>query len=425
MKEYIHRLFVATTLALSLVLITGAPPQLLAGDDMSTDTDIDFPLVRTILITSEVSQPTHINHAGDGSGRLFITEKTGHIRILLDGDVLATPFLDISDRVSDYSECGLFSTAFPSDFSETGYFFVAYSYNTRDLGDLVPPDFDYEPNDGCDTVIARFKVTTDANVADAASETRVLMINQPYNNHNGGQIAFGPDGYLYIGTGDGGSGSDPHDFGQNTQSLLGKLLRIDVSAEDGYTVPADNPFVNNTDYRPEIWAFGLRNPWRFAFDRATDELYIADVGQSTREEVNVQPAASAGGENYGWRLMEGDLCHIPETGCETLNLTTPAIVYDHNQGCSITGGFVYRGDLYPELQGVYFYGDYCTRRLWGMQRNDDDRWETAEVGAISFAAISFGEDEVGNIYLAGTNDNIYLIGSDTAEVQVLLPLIRR
>ena len=336
-----------------------------------------------------VKKPTHVTHAGDGSGRLFITEQEGRIVIVKDSVLLSVPFLDIRDRVGCCGERGLLSAAFPPGYREKRYFYVNY---TDKAGD---------------TKVARYRVTKDADRADPASEEIVLAVQQPYANHNGGQLAFGPDGYLYIGMGDGGSANDPHGNGQKMSTLLGKLLRIDVeSGARPYAVPPSNPFVGKKEVRPEIWASGLRNPWRFSFDRATGDLFIADVGQDRFEEVNVQPPSSKGGENYGWNVLEGSHCLRSKT-CDIAGLVLPVAEYDHGQGCSVTGGMVYRGKALPHFQGNYVYGDYCSGRIWGM-RKEDGRWNPAELADTRLSISTFGEDEAGEVYVADhSNGGIY------------------
>lgn len=315
-----------------------------------------------------------------------MVEQAGRIRILENGAVLPSPFLDIASRLACCGEQGLLSVAFPPGFVPKGYFYVNYT----------------RASDGA-TVVARYRVLPgNANVADPASEEIVLTVSQPFANHNGGQLAFGPDNNLYIGMGDGGGGGDPQGNGQNPGTLLGKLLRIDVeSGANPYGVPADNPFLHSAGYLPEIWALGLRNPWRFSFDRLTGDLYIGDVGQGAVEEVDVQPAGSPGGRNYGWNIMEGAGCYNSAT-CNTAGLTLPVATYDHSQGCSVTGGVVYRGTALPALQGIYFYGDYCSGRIWGL-RKEGAGWDTSELpvpGNPSMNITTFGEDEAGNVYVA-------------------------
>jgi glucose/arabinose dehydrogenase len=315
-----------------------------------------FPNISLVLTAGGFAQPIGIAHAGDGSGRLFIVEQGGLVKIIKNGTVVATPFLNVSSLLkSSAGEQGLLGIAFPRGYGPgKNYLYTNYT-GTQGIGD---------------TVIARFQTTVDPDVADSTSGQTLLTVIQPFANHNGGQLAFGPDGYLYIGMGDGGSGGDPFNNAQNPLSLLGKVLRIDVESQSGaYSIPSSNPFAGNAAYRPEIWALGLRNPWRFSFDRGTGDLFIADVGQNLYEEVNAQSAASGGGENYGWNIMEGLHCYATTT-CDRTGLTLPVAEYGHSLmgDCSITGGFVYRGGEFPVLQGVYLYGDYCSGRIWGLRR---------------------------------------------------------
>jgi len=329
-------------------------------------------------------------HAGDGSGRLFIVEKRGTIRIYQAGMLLERPFLDITGRVgSSASEQGLLGLAFHPSYASTGVFFVYYT------------------DRGGDTVVSRFSVTSDPNRADPASEMVVLSQAQPAANHNGGQVVFGPDGYLYVGLGDGGGAGDVFGNGQNLRTWLGKILRIDVSHSEPYAIPPDNPFVGSDRAQEEIWAWGLRNPWRFSFDRLTGDLYIADVGQNQYEEINVQAAGNPGGQNYGWPIMEGLHC-FGAGPCDQAGLTLPVFEYDHSQGCSITGGYVYRGMAYPALQGVYFFGDYCSGRIWGMAQRSGV-WQVAELAHEEIQLSSFGEDETGELFAVSLSGAIYRI----------------
>jgi glucose/arabinose dehydrogenase len=333
-----------------------------------------------VAVARELPQITSITHAGDGSDRLFVTLQGGVIAEVGAEPFFAEPFLDVAPLVSCCGERGLLGLAFHPDYAENGLFFINYT-NTEGH-----------------TVIARYRVSADPERADPDSGEIIMTVEQPFANHNGGQIKFGPDGYLYIGMGDGGAAGDPLDHGQNMQTLLGALLRIDVDGGSPYAVPADNPFVGG-GAREEIWAYGLRNPWRFSFDRDTGDLFIADVGQSAREEVNVQRADSPGGENYGWRLMEGSLCYNPGEGCNDGTLVLPALEYDHSEGCSVTGGYRYRGAEITELQGLYLYSDFCSGRLWGAQ-DDAGEWRSSELLATGLGVSAFGEDEAGEIYLA-------------------------
>ena len=338
------------------------------------------------VLAGGLQKPTFITHAGDD--RLFVLEQVGRIRIFADGKLLERPFLDITDRVGSVSsEQGLLGLAFHPDFARSGaaaegQFYVNYT--------------DYSGH----THISRFSLSAgDPNAADKTSEVNYLTVRQPYPNHNGGSLAFGPDGYLYAGLGDGGSANDPLNAGQSLNTLLGKVLRLDVDEKDGeYAIPPDNPFAGNEAALPEIWAYGLRNPWRFAFDRATGDLYIADVGQNLWEEVNFQPAASEGGENYGWRIMEASHCFEAET-CDETGLVQPIFEYDHSKGCSITGGHVYRGQAFPEMLGNYFVADYCTGTIWRLFPTADG-WLAGVALDTDLVISTFGEDVNGEVYLA-------------------------
>lgn len=334
----------------------------------------------SVLPAGQLAKPVDLAHTNDN--RNFIVTQAGTIRIWQDGQLLPEPFLDIQDRVNDgANEQGLLGLAFHP--AGNGRFYVNYT------------------NSSNSTVIAEFQTTTDdPNRADPASERILLTIGQPYNNHNGGQVKFGPDGYLYIGMGDGGSANDPDNNGQNSSTLLGSMLRIDVDGGDGvaqYGIPASNPFVNDPNVPNEAWATGLRNPWRFSFDRLTGDLFISDVGQREWEEVNFAPASSAGGENYGWNIFEGTNCFAGD--CSTPNLVMPVAEYSHDAGCSITGGYIYRGTQFPTLWGNYFYTDFCTGNIWTMVQNEDGSWQNALIGNSGRLSASFGEDAAGELYL--------------------------
>jgi glucose/arabinose dehydrogenase len=336
-------------------------------------------------IATGFRKPLGIDHAGDD--RLFITQQHGVIALVQEGQTLPEPFLDIQARVNDSAnEQGLLGLAFHPDYVNNGRFFLNYT----------------RADDA--TVIAEFRVDPDnPNRALPESERILLVIPQPYRNHNGGQIKFGPDGFLYIGTGDGGSANDPPNNGQRTDTLLGKMLRLDVDNGDPYAIPASNPFVADDTVRNEIWALGLRNPWRFSFDRLTGDLYIADVGQNEWEEINFQPAASLGGENYGWRIFEATHCFMDD--CATPGLTAPLFEYNHAGGhCSVTGGYVYRGAQFPELWGNYFLADYCSGQVWALLLDTGGAGEgggnTAVVANVGFLVSTFGEDAQGELYIA-------------------------
>ncbi len=345
------------------------------------------------VVVEGLDQPLYLTNAGDG--RLFIVEKEGAIRIVQDGRLLDEPFLDIRDRVNaDSSERGLLSVAFHPDYARNGRFFVNYT------------------NLAGNTAVSAFQVGGSPNQADPGSESILLTIRQPYANHNGGQLQFGPDGYLYVGMGDGGSGGDPQGNGQNPATLLGALLRLDVDqATDAaqYGIPTDNPFVADAAKLPEIWATGLRNPWRFSFDRTTGDLLIADVGQNQWEEVNFLPAGSPGGSNFGWNIMEGTHCYDRNT-CDQTGLILPVIDYRHEQGrCSITGGYVYRGSQFPTLGGVYFFGDYCSGEIWGMTAGEGGRFSAQVLYRSPSRIASFGEDAAGELYVVDISGGIYQI----------------
>ena len=332
--------------------------------------------------------PVGLENAGDGSGRLFIIEQDGRILLWKDGALLERPFLDIRDRVGkNGSEQGLLGLAFHPGYAENGYFFVNYTDKNGD------------------THIARFSVTLEnPDLADPGSEKPLIFVAQPYPNHNGGSTVFGPDGNLYLGLGDGGAGGDPQGNGQSPQTLLGKILRIDVDSGDLYAIPADNPFANGGGL-PEIWAYGLRNPWRFSFDRLTGDMYIGDVGQNKFEEIDFLPAGSSPGANFGWDYREG--FHRFEGVSLGNDLVEPVAEYDHSQGCSVTGGVVYRGVNLPEWQGVYLYGDYCSGSVWGLLRNPDGIWQNALLFETGTHVSSFGLDEGGEVYLVDYSGNVF------------------
>jgi glucose/arabinose dehydrogenase len=356
------------------------------------DDDVVAPLPEALGVESIVeglTNPVYLT-APSGDARLFIVEQPGRIRVYKNGALLATPFLDITDSVRYGGEEGLLSVAFDPAYATNGRFYVYY---TNDRGDIA---------------IARYTATPTADVANAGSHTTVLTIPHPgQSNHNGGLAMFGPDGMLYLGTGDGGGGGDPQNNGQTITTLLGKLLRIDVTTLP-YTSPSTNPFAGATAGRDEIWAYGLRNPWRYAFDSETGALYIADVGQGSWEEVNAVPA-SLPGVNYGWRIMEGAHCYNAST-CNMAGLTQPVHEYGHGDECSITGGFVYRGAAIPELRGHYFYSDFCAGwlksfRLSGTSATEHRDWDVGSIGNI----LSFGRDAAGELYMLSGNGRVYRV----------------
>jgi glucose/arabinose dehydrogenase len=341
------------------------------------------PAVDLQPIVTRIDRPVAITNAGDGSGRLFITLRAGIVIIVGAQGLIDPPFLNISSLTTTDGERGLLSIAFHPSYRTNGFFYVNYTNLTGA------------------TVIARYHVSANPDVADPVSASILLTIPQPFANHNGGQLQFGPDGYLYIGMGDGGSGGDPLDNGQNLGALLGKMLRIDVDGAFPYAVPADNPFLSTPGARSEIWAYGFRNPWRFSFDRQTGDLFIGDVGEASFEEVDFQAAASTGGENYGWRLMEATHCFDPASNCNDGSLTLPVIEYPHAAGdCSISAGYRYRGTASPNLSGIYFYADFCSGKIWGATETSPGVFSSELLVDTELAITAFGEDEQGELYVA-------------------------
>jgi glucose/arabinose dehydrogenase len=380
-------------IALSLFLPFGASG---CGSQFETETP-DLPVgpvpVALTAVASGLSFPLYLT-APAGDPRLFVVEKGGAVRIVQDGALLPTPFLDLSAKVSTGGEQGLLGLAFDPQYGSNGRFVVHYT-------DVAG-----------DTQVSWFRVSQDPNVADAASELSILTADQPFSNHNGGQVLFGPDDYLYVMLGDGGSAGDPGNRAQSLGDLLGSILRIQPLESGGYSVPADNPFTGMPDAHPEIWSYGLRNPWRVDFDPVTGDLYIADVGQGSWEEVDVSPVAGGAGRgvNFGWRIMEGPDC-FEASSCDQAELELPVVWYGHDRGCSISGGFVYRGTAIPALQGHYFYADYCTGfvrsfRLENGAAVDQHSWPSLEPGV---GIPSFGRDAAGELYILGINGVVYRI----------------
>jgi glucose/arabinose dehydrogenase len=371
-------------LALAALLALSAPPA--AGQGLA---------LTTVEQATGLVLPVALSHAGDGSGRLFIVQQTGEIVIWDGAQVLAPPFLDLSAQVTCCGEAGLLGLAFHPDYAANGELFVDY---TRTEGGQLQ------------TVVSRFTVSAgDPDAADAGSEEVLLVIDQPAGNHNGGQLAFGPDGHLHVATGDGGGGGDPNENAQALETLLGKVLRLDVDSPPdpglAYAVPPDNPFAGVAGARGEIWSYGLRNPWRFSFDRRTGDLWIADVGQNTWEEVDFQPAASGGGVNYGWDCREGAHPFADPNGdmnadCPEGGFTDPVLEYAQGGGrCSVTGGYRYRGVDEPRLRGVYLYGDFCTGEIFGTVPSCGGAFTSRELLDAPFNVTAFGEDEAGEVYV--------------------------
>ncbi|OIN61235.1 PQQ-dependent sugar dehydrogenase [Arsenicibacter rosenii] len=329
-------------------------------------------------------RPVEFTHAGDGSNRVFVNEQPGRIRVFRNDPSVqsAGVYLDITDRVSSEGEMGLLGLAFHPDFRQNGYLYVNYTKRKP-----------------LETIIARFKVSaSDPNRIDPSTETVMLRFPQPYDNHNGGKLAFGPDGYLYIATGDGGAWGDQHNYAQNRSSLLGKILRIDVdnTTKGLYGIPADNPYAGNQEgFREEIYAYGLRNPWRFSFDRQTGQLWAGDVGQNEFEEIDL---ITKGG-NYGWRLKEGGRCYNPRHDCDNGQLIDPVHTYPRTDGVSVTGGFVYRGSQLPSLRGKYIFGDYSNGKLWALSFDNNRKTSHALISGDGGSISAFGEDAAGELYI--------------------------
>ncbi len=355
---------------------TPLPTQILATPNATTFPDPNAYTWQPVT-TGPLQRLTDLQ--ADGSGRLFVIEKRGFIRIIENGQLSPDPLLNITDRVNeDSNEMGLLGFALHPNFSQNGYFYVNYT------------------GKGGDTFISRFQA--DGDVASASSELNLLKVKQPFPNHNGGSLAFGPDGYLYAGLGDGGAAGDPFGNAQSLDTLLGKILRLDVDSKEPYAIPADNPFGT------EIWAYGLRNPWRISFDKQTGDLYIADVGQGEWEEVNFVPFGSRGGLNFGWDFYEGTHDYDPPGYAG--EFVFPVAEYSHAEGgCSVTGGYVYRGSM-PEWNGIYLYGDYCTGHVWGLIRLGD-KWQAQLLFEAQGLITSFGQDQNGEIYLLNDDGKAY------------------
>ncbi len=339
-------------------------------------------------VASGLTNPLDLQVPPDGSDRLFIVEQEGLIRVVQSGVLVATPFLDIRSLVTSGGERGLLGLAFHPGYASNRRFFLNY---TRTFGGQLQ------------SVVAEYLTSaSDPNLSDT-TERILFTVDQPFDNHNGGRVQFGPDGHLYIGFGDGGSGGDPFGNGQNLGTLLGKILRIDVDSALPFAVPPDNPFVGQAGARGEIWAFGLRNPWRFSFDHTNGRLFVGDVGQDSFEEVDL---VTKGG-NYGWNIMEGTHCYQPPTGCDTTGLELPIIDYSHSEGSSVTGGCVYRGTLNQELRGLYIFGDFITGRIWTLAETSPGVWTRALLLDTNLNISSFGLDPAGEILVVDYNGSIY------------------
>ena len=367
----------------ALLLITGHLSSAAAADPDTLTLSLN-------VFASGYSNPIFITHAPGDSTRLFVVERSGRIMIIRNGSQVTRPFLNITSRVLTGGERGLLGMAFHPNFPDSNYLYVNY------VGDSLFNDY---------TRISRFTVSSDPDSAIAASELVLIAIYQPQTNHNGGMIAFGPDSMLYIGMGDGGGGGDPLEDAQDPQEMLGKMLRLDVDNAPTY-IPADNPFVGNPSVLDQIWAIGVRNPFRWSFDRLTGDMWIADVGQNAYEEIDFEAASVTGGLNYGWDNLEGFHCYEPSSNCDSVGMTFPIYEYTHNSNrCSITGGYNYRGCAIPDLDGWYLYGDYCTGEVWRLKRNPDNSviGPTRLFDLSNFNLVSFGEDYYGELYVAELN----------------------
>ncbi|HVN86164.1 MAG TPA: PQQ-dependent sugar dehydrogenase [Candidatus Binatia bacterium] len=381
----------STVVAVVAGLCLCRPQSASADPDCTGITPVSGTGIQLQLVASGLSSPLYLTAPPGDVARIFIVEKGGRIRIVDSGSILPTPFLDLSGLVSTTGERGLLGLAFHPSYGSNGRFFVDY---TDASGNIV---------------IAEYAVSGDPNVATPTGTVLLTIPHAGASNHNGGDIAFGPDNYLYIGVGDGGGSGDAHGpigNGQNTTVLLGKLLRIDVDSGAPYAIPSDNPFFGSMTSRQEIWAYGLRNPWRYSFDLVTGDLYIGDVGQNMWEEVDYEPASAGGGQNYGWRLIEGDACFNPSTNCTTTGLTFPLVIYSHSNGrCATIGGYVYRGCAMPDLRGTYFYGDLCAAVVYsfevsnGNAVNQLDHSSQVGSGTTIGSVASFGQDARGELYI--------------------------
>jgi len=378
-----------------LLLLALAAAAACSDDDGVAPVDGGPAPIALEVVQSGLTRPLYVTAPPGDADRLFVVERGGLVRIIEGGAVLPSPFLDVSGSITATgNEQGLLGLAFHPQYATNGRFYVNYTDTNGD------------------TRVVRYTVSADPDVADPASAAEVLAVDQPFANHNGGMLAFGPDGTLYVGLGDGGNGGDPDNNGQSPSTLLGSLLRLDVDGAAPYEIPSDNPFATHATYRGEVWAYGLRNPWRFSFDRLRGDLYIGDVGQGAVEEIDFQPASSAGAENYGWRVMEGSSCYNPPSGCSTAGLQLPIQEYGHSDGCSVTGGYVYRGSDYPELQGRYYYGDYCSGWIRSFVvaggTATDVQDHSTDVAAVSQLA-SFGEDGRGELYVVSLGGTVYRV----------------
>ena len=387
-RRLLRGISIVALLALSTVLLecgsSSSSPAPAAPAPPAAPPAPSGPLVLTLTpVLSGLNSPVDLQNAADGTGRLFVVEQQGQIRIVSNNSLVPTPFLDITSLVDFGGEKGLLGLAFHPAYTQNRRFFVNY---------------DRVASGQMQTVIAEFQtLASNPNQADPNSQRILFTVNQPFPNHKGGQLAFGPDGFLYIGLGDGGSAGDPLGNAQNRQVLLGKMLRIDVDHTSPglqYAIPSDNPFLNGVD-RGEVWAYGLRNPWRFSFDVSSGRLFAADVGQDKFEEIDILQK----GGNFGWNIMEGLHCFKPSSGCNMTGLILPITEYDHSQGDAVIGGYVYRGAAIPRLSGTYLFSDFESGTIWGLTENSSGQWTRSQLIAGGRNISSFGRDEAGELYV--------------------------
>jgi glucose/arabinose dehydrogenase len=394
-----HVLFFVTLITVTLIpmFITSCGGDSDSNSNVSPPSDTppaEPPALALVSFVSGLASPLDLQAPSDSTGRLFVVEQEGRVKIIRDDRVVSSPFLDLTSKVSSGGETGLLGLAFHPDYAQNGKFYLNY---TRDSGHLQ-------------TVIAEYRVSAyNPDQADPASERILLTIDQPFTNHKGGQLAFGTDGFLYIALGDGGGTGDPHNNGQSLQTLLGKILRIDVNTASGqkqYGIPRDNPFVAGGGL-PEIYAYGFRNPWRFSVDARTGRIFVADVGQSSREEIDLLEK----GANFGWNVMEGSQCFEPSTGCDKGGLVLPITDYGRDEGKTVIGGYVYHGSTIPALQTIYVFGDFISGNMWGLQRQTDGTWKRIQLASTDKSISSLGQDQSGELYVVDYSGSVWKVAA--------------
>ena len=395
MRKYVLFLFALTALLIASCggnggdsNVTPPPP-----GGMPTEPPAAPPQLTLVSFVSGLASPLDLQAPNDDTGRLFVVEQEGTIKIIRNGSVVSSPFLDITSKVSSGGETGLLGLAFHPDFAQNGRFYLNY---TRNSGQLQ-------------TVIAEYRVSANADQADASSERILFTVDQPFTNHNGGQLAFGNDGFLYIALGDGGGGGDPRGNAQDLQTLLGKILRIDVNTTSGgrqYGIPSDNPFAGGGGL-PEIFAYGFRNPWRFSVDASTGRIFVADVGQNSREEIDLLESRG----NFGWNVMEGTQCFEPSTGCNMNGLVLPITDYGRDEGGTVIGGYVYHGATISALQNIYVFGDFISGNIWGLQRQTNGSWTRTRLASTGKNISSLGQDQTGELYVVDYSGSVWKLAA--------------